>query len=570
MEKMNAISSRAVKAFAILAGLALFVVIFYAAQWTLTWSTRSDALLGIFILVAVAFYGAVWVIRRFGKGTVLFIWSILRSVFLAIGRNPDVQRIIQRHPKFSRWLRERFDPRTFSGSTASVLAVAFAYVAVLLAGVVWDVSSSNVVVAADRRMTVLLALFRAPRIISASMWITAFGGWPFVLAAASCVIGLLRFRKRPAFILPFLAGLGGAAVSAEAIKRIVHRQRPAFGAIVEDQFSSFPSAHATLAFIFYGFLVYLAWKTSVSWKKRFDVFFAAVAIVALIGFSRLYLGVHYPSDVWAGYLLGALWLVIAIGISESAASCAALPAVVIGKRARPWPELVAFIVAFVGLILTVGFERPVAVAEERAPAVQTIPDAGLLLFGGKTPARFTETLIAEPQEPISMIVLAHDDEALISAFRDAGWSLADPITPSTVANLMSAAIVSGAYAAAPMTPSFWNGKVHDLGFEKPAESGGIRKRHHVRFWKTEYRTTRGETVYVGAASLDIGIKWFVTHRIAPDIDTERSFLIRDLKAAGRVADAREEDFIPPSLGKNFARDLFFTDGKIEIIRLGAD
>jgi undecaprenyl-diphosphatase len=98
-------------------------------------------------------------------------------------------------------------------------------------------------------------------------------------------------------------------------KIILHRSRPDTALYIENTFS-FPSGHATIAMSFYGFLTYLLIRNFSKWKRKTNIFFSGFAIIILIGFSRLYLGVHYLSDVLGGYLSGAIWLIIAISLSE--------------------------------------------------------------------------------------------------------------------------------------------------------------------------------------------------------------------------------------------------------------
>lgn len=74
-------------------------------------------------------------------------------------------------------------------------------------------------------------------------------------------------------------------------------------------------------------------------------------------------------------------------------------------------------------------------------------------------------------------------------------------------------------------------------------------------------------MYVGTASFDTRIKWLVTHKIQPDIDTERDMLLEDLQRAGVVANYQEQRFVTPTLGKNFSGDEFFTDGRVFIVEV---
>ena len=95
----------------------------------------------------------------------------------------------------------------------------------------------------------------------------------------------------------------GSMILTEILKRVFQRARPE----LLDSGYSFPSGHATLAVGFYGTLaLLLAWRLEGFW--RWTVVAAGVALVLLIGFSRLYLGVHYPTDILAGFLAVPLWI----------------------------------------------------------------------------------------------------------------------------------------------------------------------------------------------------------------------------------------------------------------------
>ena len=78
-------------------------------------------------------------------------------------------------------------------------------------------------------------------------------------------------------------------------------------------------------------------------------------------------------------------------------------------------------------------------------------------------------------------------------------------------------------------------------------------------------TEEGKYIYVGVASLDVGIKYVVVHTISPDIDTEREFVFADLERSGLAFTSKKEQLVNPILGKNAVGDQFFTDGKVYII-----
>ena len=100
----------------------------------------------------------------------------------------------------------------------------------------------------------------------------------------------------------------GSIALTTFLKAVFQRTRPSlFQSDYTASFYSFPSGHATVAVGFYGTLALLVALRLVGWQ-RWTVAAAGVALVLLIGFSRLYLGVHYPTDILAGYLSAALWV----------------------------------------------------------------------------------------------------------------------------------------------------------------------------------------------------------------------------------------------------------------------
>lgn len=100
----------------------------------------------------------------------------------------------------------------------------------------------------------------------------------------------------------------GAMVLATVLKAIYHRARPElFSTDYTATFYSFPSGHATVAVGFYGTLALLVAVRYKGWQ-RWLIAAAGVTLVLLIGFSRLYLGVHYPSDIVGGYAAATVWV----------------------------------------------------------------------------------------------------------------------------------------------------------------------------------------------------------------------------------------------------------------------
>jgi undecaprenyl-diphosphatase len=121
-------------------------------------------------------------------------------------------------------------------------------------------------------------------------------------------------HKHTSRILPLIVSVAGSSLTTYILKNIFNRARP-LGALYPETDSSFPSGHATVAMALYGFLLYVIWKHDKHHLKNPFIIFLAVLII-LIGVSRLYLGVHYFSDVLAGYAVGFVWLLISIHMTK--------------------------------------------------------------------------------------------------------------------------------------------------------------------------------------------------------------------------------------------------------------
>jgi undecaprenyl-diphosphatase len=138
---------------------------------------------------------------------------------------------------------------------------------------------------------------------------TVLGNWQVLLPSTVVLCILFFFNSLRRFVVPLLATVFCAEATTFVLKLVVARPRPLDGLLSENDFS-FPSGHATIALAFYGFLVFIVTEyVRTTWVKNVLVF-AGVAIIFLIGLSRLYLGVHYISDIFGGYLVGSLALLL--------------------------------------------------------------------------------------------------------------------------------------------------------------------------------------------------------------------------------------------------------------------
>ncbi|MBI2523985.1 phosphatase PAP2 family protein [Candidatus Peregrinibacteria bacterium] len=147
--------------------------------------------------------------------------------------------------------------------------------------------------------------------------ITALANFSAILLASAVLTVMLWTQHRRTHVLVLWLTLIGSEGMATIGKLLFRRPRPSglLPAIMENSYS-FPSGHATSAVVLFGFLAYLLIREHRSWQIKVSAFLTALLLVFLVDLSRLYLGVHYVSDVLAGNALALTVLLFAIAIGE--------------------------------------------------------------------------------------------------------------------------------------------------------------------------------------------------------------------------------------------------------------
>lgn len=141
--------------------------------------------------------------------------------------------------------------------------------------------------------------------------ITFFASTYFLMFLSLVLIIVLKDRLMKVIIPINL--LASALINNILLKLIFKRERP-IDMLVQEKGYSFPSGHSFVAVAFYGFLIYLIINSN--WNKKVKIVSSLflTVLILLIGISRIYLGVHYPSDVTAGFIGGTIYLIIFIEI----------------------------------------------------------------------------------------------------------------------------------------------------------------------------------------------------------------------------------------------------------------
>lgn len=139
-----------------------------------------------------------------------------------------------------------------------------------------------------------------------------FFGEPNLLLALSVSLGIILWVRKHRSEATTIAVTGAGALGLNILlKQLFARARPQlWERTVDVRFYSFPSGHAMISMVIYGLLGYLL--DSRFPKQRWWIYSLTVILVAVIGLSRLYLGVHWPTDIIAGYTAGLVWLIACI------------------------------------------------------------------------------------------------------------------------------------------------------------------------------------------------------------------------------------------------------------------
>ena len=193
------------------------------------------------------------------------------------------------------------------------LGLAAAVFAALLAAVL----SGGALVALDQRVATWFERHADPALTAAMLVVTQLNS-TVAVGVYAALIGLFEaWRRDWRRVALLVGGVGGGLALNDAVKHLVQRARPAFDAPhLTLQTYSFPSGHAAGSMLLYGLLL-VGW---VRWIARPGTRTAAamalIALVGLVGLSRVCLGVHYLSDVLAGYAEGVAWLALCVMVAN--------------------------------------------------------------------------------------------------------------------------------------------------------------------------------------------------------------------------------------------------------------
>ena len=225
-----------------------------------------------------------------------------------------MKKFARKYPRVYKFFLNRFSLNEFTGLTLTFLVLSFITNVILLNEIVETFVRSSPILSIDQSFAKLMYHLRVTWLVEVFYWFSKLGSFPYVVTVA--VLSTIAMWNKKAYIIPVWISLLGSDLTMHLAKNYFHRARPEAYWYYHEVDFSFPSGHATISVAFYGALFYVIFRTRKKYASKFRWMIPGFFFVLLLGFSRLYLCVHYLSDVLAGYSLGLLWLLLAISMNE--------------------------------------------------------------------------------------------------------------------------------------------------------------------------------------------------------------------------------------------------------------
>ncbi len=279
----------------------------FGSQWPLIerWAGRAGLLIaGILVVIGLAIIIWRWAVRH---------EAALRTRWELFVNHPRIVALRHRFAPQLTFLQARLSPEGYLGLHLTIGLVLIIAASWLFGGITEDIIHHDPLVDVDVAVSRFLAAHTEPP-FTAAMYVVSAAGSPVTVLLLSLIL-ILYFAWHRAWriVVLFVVGVGGAELLDVVLKLIFARPRPTLpDPLLVLTSYSFPSGHAMGSMAFYGLLAFLAIQRLSNWRWRVGVAIAIVFLILLIGFSRMYLGVHYLSDVLAGYAAGFAWLVVTI------------------------------------------------------------------------------------------------------------------------------------------------------------------------------------------------------------------------------------------------------------------
>jgi undecaprenyl-diphosphatase len=424
-------------------------------------------------------------------------------------RTPALQSFCRRHPRLWHFFGQRFTTEHASGIYLTVgLTISTFFIALF----VWlgrNIHLPSSLTHLDQRTYELLSILHHPWTDLFFATLTWFGSTQAIIILGAFALFVLIINNRDFSALVLIFGIAGGELFAFLAKEVFARPRPQplFPDLVITG-ASFPSVHAFSALLFYGLVIYFLIDTTRNWRgMRIVLLLFGSFVVLLIGFSRIYLGVHWTSDVLAGFTLAAMWLTFLITLCESRFRYGGFG---LQRGVRPFQftlrtrlfllipaALLATGMVFVLInpyLHTISLGRAV-----RSHQIVTLPELSVEL------PRTTQNLWGHPQRPLSLIVVA-DMSSLQERLHAAGWRPATQVGLAGFKILLGDLLQGRVQQEATIVPQLVEGKRQNFSFVRAKSEADPTELLSLLVWDLGRRLADGRTAWGLLLNQQIGVK----------------------------------------------------------------
>ncbi len=163
----------------------------------------------------------------------------------------------------------------------------------------------------DTAVTDFVLSFRSESLTKFFIFITEVGDiYGYLIVSALCTVLFYLIFKSWNYVIQLSLVMLLALSSNLILKQIINRSRPELEHLVTIETLSYPSGHAMTAMAFYGFLIFLFYNFKIHGFLKVIIITLLIFLICSIGVSRIYLGVHYPSDIIGGFIAGSIWVIL--------------------------------------------------------------------------------------------------------------------------------------------------------------------------------------------------------------------------------------------------------------------
>lgn len=282
----------------------------------IVWAT-AFSLLGYFIGnswdIIKGYFGWIGILAFISGVIIIYLYFLLtkkrRLIKEKIGSID--RKLSSLMPKTWDFMKGRFSAGEWYGLNFTIAMVLFILTLFSFGEIVEDLMDKETLFYLDFRIRALVEGIINPEITKFMVDITNIGGVYLAILTVSIIALYLLYKRCWWKLFTLFLAVGGGEAILIILKMLFHRPRPILQTIAAHGYS-FPSGHAFSAIIIYGFLIYLTYKMDISKLLRIIIVSAFTLLIFLIGISRIYLNVHYFTDVLGGYASGLAWLIFCI------------------------------------------------------------------------------------------------------------------------------------------------------------------------------------------------------------------------------------------------------------------